>query len=127
MRDNDVLPERTPADSDTVAEPAFARVKRYLKAGLAEQRWPPGSRLPSEAELVAQFGISRMTAGRALKELQAEGLIDRVQGLGSFAAALHRVSSTLTIRDLQEEVESRGHRHRALVQHLATERADAAL
>ncbi len=127
MRDNNALAKRTPTDSDSPAEPAFARVKRYLKTGLAEQRWPPGNRLPSEAELVAQFGVSRMTAGRALKELQAEGLIERVQGVGSFAAALHRVSSTLTIRDLQEEVESRGHRHRALVQHQAIERADAAL
>ncbi len=109
------------------AEPPFAKVKRYLKEGLAEQRWPAGSRMPSEADLVAQFAISRMTAGRALKELQAEGLIDRVQGVGSFAATLHRVSSTLTIRDLQEEIESRGHRHRAQVHHQSTERAGEAL
>ncbi|MEN9728650.1 MAG: hypothetical protein RL434_3016 [Pseudomonadota bacterium] len=110
-------------DSLLPAEPSFARVKRYLKQGLAEQRWPPGTRMPSEAQLVAQFGISRMTVGRALKELQSEGLIDRVQGVGSFAAALHRVSSTLTIRDLQEEIEARGHRHRAEVHHQAVERA----
>lgn len=109
------------------AEPPFARIKRHLKEGLAEQRWLPGSRMPSEAELVDQFGVSRMTVGRALKELQAEGLIERVQGVGSFAAALHRVSSTLTIRDLQEEIESRGHRHRARVEHLASETASARL
>ena len=105
------------------AEPPFARIKRHLKEGLAEERWPPGSRMPSEAELVGRFGVSRMTVGRALKELQAEGLIERVQGVGSFAAPLHRVSSTLTIRDLQEEIESRGHRHRAWVEHQAAETA----
>lgn len=115
------------SDSLFPAEPPFARVKRYLKQGLADQRWPPGTRMPSEAQLVAQFGISRMTAGRALKELQAEGLIDRVQGVGSFAAALHRVSSTLTIRDLQEEIEARGHRHRAEVQLQSVERAGSDL
>ena len=109
------------------AEPPFARIKRHLKEGLAEQRWLPGSRMPSEAELVDQFGVSRMTVGRALKELQAEGLIERVQGVGSFAAPLHRVSSTLTIRDLQEEIESRGHRHRARVEHLAAEAASVEL
>lgn len=111
----------------SAAEPPFARVKRFLKQGLAEQRWPPGSRMPSESELVAQFGVSRMTVGRALRELQAEGLITRVQGVGSFAAALHRVSSRLTIRDLQEEIEERGHRHRAVVQHRGAERAGEAL
>ena len=45
----------------------------------------------------------------------AEGLVERVQGVGTFAAQLHRVSSTLTIRDLHEEIAERGHRHHAEV------------
>jgi GntR family histidine utilization transcriptional repressor len=61
-----------------------------------------------------------MTVNRALRELQNEGLIERVQGVGTFAAPLHRVSSSLTIRDLHEEIIARGHRHEARV-HLARE------
>ena len=57
-----------------------------------------------------------MTANRALRELQHEGLVDRVQGVGTFAAQLHRVSSTLTLRDLHGEIAARGHRHHAEVQ-----------
>ena len=76
--------------------------------------------MPSEADLVAKFGVSRMTVNRALRELQNEGLVSRAQGVGTFAAPLHRVSSTLTIRDLHEEIVSRGHAHRADV-HLARE------
>lgn len=116
-----------PSTPIPAAEAPFARIKRHLKEGLADERWPPGSRMPSEAELVERFGVSRMTVGRALKELQAEGLIERVQGVGSFAAPLHRVSSTLTIRDLQEEIEARGHRHRAWVEHQAAENAGVEL
>jgi GntR family histidine utilization transcriptional repressor len=71
--------------------------------------------MPSDAELVAQFGVSRMTVTRALNELRAEGLIERVQGVGTFAAQLFRVASTLRIRDLHEEITSRGHRHHAEV------------
>ena len=56
------------------------RVKQYLKEGLAAGRWTPGELMPSEAELVAEFGVSRMTVNRALRELQAEGLVDRVAG-----------------------------------------------
>ena len=93
----------TPASSST------------CKDGLARGRWAPGALMPSEAELVAQFGVSRMTVNRALRELQAEGLVTRAQGVGTFAAPLHRVSSTLTIRDLHEEIEARGHRHHAVV------------
>lgn len=96
----------------------YARVKAWLKDGLSRSRWPAGERMPSEAELVERFGVSRMTVNRALKELQAEGLVERRQGLGSFAAPLHRVSSQLTIRDLHEEIEGGGHAHSADV-HLA--------
>jgi GntR family histidine utilization transcriptional repressor len=52
-----------------------------------------------------------MTVSRALRELQLEGLVDRVQGVGTFAAQLHRVSSSLVIRDIHEEIVSRGHTH----------------
>jgi GntR family histidine utilization transcriptional repressor len=83
--------------------------------------------MPSEAELVARFAVSRMTVNRALRELQTEGLVTRTQGVGTFAAPLHRVSSTLTIRDLHEEIEARGHRHEAVVQVQTRERASAAL
>lgn len=105
----------------------YARVKLFLKEQLARGRWSPGALMPSEAELVAQFRISRMTANRALRELQQEGLVDRVQGVGTFAAQLHRVSSTLTIRDLHAEITARGHRHHAEVRLAREERADAAL
>jgi GntR family histidine utilization transcriptional repressor len=101
----------------------YMRVKQYLKRGLARGRWQPGAQMPSEAELVDRFDVSRMTVNRALRELQTEGLVDRVQGLGTFAAQLHRVSSTLTIRDLHEEIVARGHRHHAVVQFAREERA----
>ena len=105
----------------------YARVKQFLKDGLASGSWAPGEQMPSEAELVAQFGVSRMTVNRALKELQAEGLVERVQGLGTFAARLHRVSSTLTIRDLHDEITARGHHHSAVVHLQRSEKASAAL
>ena len=93
----------------------YTRVKQHLLDGLAQGHWAPGELMPSEAELVALFGVSRMTVNRALKELQSEGLVERTQGVGTFAAPLHRVSSTLTIRDLHDEIEARGHRHHAVV------------
>jgi GntR family histidine utilization transcriptional repressor len=105
----------------------YARVKAFLKQGLAAGRWPAGEQMPSEAQLMAHFTVSRMTVTRALRELQAEGLVERSQGVGTFAAPLHRVASTLTIRDLHEEIESRGHRHRAVVHVKRAERATAAV
>lgn len=118
-----------PAHSSTARGPAapYAQVKQALKVGLSEGRWRTGELMPSEAELVAQFGVSRMTVNRALRELQSEGMVDRVQGVGTFAAQLHRVSSTLTVRDLHEEIEAKGHRHHVEVQFAREERAGAGL
>ena len=113
---------RSNATGPQSAAAPYSRVKQHLMQLLGQGRWPPGALMPSEAELVTQFGVSRMTVSRALRELQAEGLIQRVQGVGTFAAQLHRVSSTLTIRDLHEEIAERGHRYHAEV-HLATEQA----
>ena len=101
----------------------YARVKRFLKTGLSKSRWRPGELMPSEAALVAQFGVSRMTVNRALRELQSEGMVERMQGVGTFAAQLHRISSTLTIRDLHEEIEARGHHHHSSVHFAREERA----
>ena len=111
---------------ETMAPP-YQRVKHFLKAGLAAGRWPPGALMPSEAELTAEFSVSRMTVNRAIRELQAEGLVQRSQGVGTFAAPLHKVSSTLTIRDLHDEIESRGHVHHAVVHLQRAEAASAAL
>ena len=109
------------------ARPPYALVKQFLKDELEKGRWAPGAQLPSEADLVAQFGVSRMTVNRALRELQDAGLIERVQGVGSFAAQLNRVSSMLTIHDIHDEIEARGHRHEAQVHLKQAETAPEAL
>ncbi len=106
-------------------EPQYLKVKNHLRAGISAGRWRPGDLMPSESELVAQFRVSRMTVSRALRELTAEGLVQRTQGVGTFVAQLHRIASTLTVRDLHEEITERGHRHEAKVQSLKRIRANA--
>ncbi len=50
----------------------YQRIRQHLLAPIQSGAWPPGHRLPSESELVARFGVARMTVGRALRELQNE-------------------------------------------------------
>lgn len=95
--------------------PAYAQVKAFIKDHIGSGAWKPGDSVPSESTLMKQFSVSRMTANRALRELMDEGMVHRVQGLGSFVAELHRISSTIRIRDIQEEVTERGHTHTAKV------------
>jgi GntR family transcriptional regulator, histidine utilization repressor len=107
--------------------PAYGQVKAFIKKRISTGSWKPGDPVPSEAALMEQFGVSRMTVNRALRELMGEGLVTRVQGSGTFVAELHRISSTLTIRDIHEEVAERGHVHTSRVLLAESEKAGADL
>jgi GntR family transcriptional regulator, histidine utilization repressor len=107
--------------------PAYEQVKGWIRQRIGSSEWKPGDTVPSEAALMQQFGISRMTVNRALRELATEGLVTRVQGSGTRVAQLHRISSRLTIRDIHEEVVERGHEHSSRVLLACKERASAAI
>jgi GntR family histidine utilization transcriptional repressor len=114
-----------PRKTSSVPAPQYLKVKNHLRERIASGHWVAGDLLPSEAELVALFEVSRMTVNRALRELSQEGLIERLQGVGTFVAQLHRISSTLNVRDVHDEILQRGHQHTAKVHSLATLKADA--
>ena len=65
-------------------ESKHQRISRLLREAIRSGSHPIGSRLPSEARLVQQHGVSRPTVMRALNDLEAEGLIERRMGSGSF-------------------------------------------
>lgn len=108
-------------------QPAYEQVKTFVKTQITSGAWRPGDAVPSESALQQQFGVSRMTVNRAVKELAVEGLVTRVQGSGTVVAQLHRISSTLAFRDIHEEVLARGHVHSTQVLKVESLRANAAL
>lgn len=59
-------------------------ISRQLLSEIASGKYGGAGRLPSEAQLVKRFGVSRPTVGRALRDLQTEGLIERRTGSGSY-------------------------------------------
>lgn len=64
--------------------PHHRRIEQALRERIA--RLQPGDRMPSDAELRAEFGVSRMTARNAMQRLADEGLIARRPGRGTFVA-----------------------------------------
>ena len=64
--------------------PKYARVISEIQRRIESGEYPPGSLLPSEHQLSAEFGIARPTVVRALRVLRQEGWIDTQQGKGSF-------------------------------------------
>lgn len=64
--------------------PRYREIEQALRARIAALR--PGQRLPSDADLCAEFGVSRMTARHAMSQLADEGLVRRDPGRGTFVA-----------------------------------------
>ncbi len=112
---------------NAVRLPAYEQVKAFVKAQITQGAWRSGDAVPSESALQQQFGVSRMTVNRAVKELAVEGLVTRVRGSGTVVAQLHRISSTLAVRDIHDEILERGHEHSTRVLTVEGLRADAAL
>ncbi|MCW5611309.1 MAG: FadR family transcriptional regulator [Rubrivivax sp.] len=59
-----------------------------LGARIRDERYPAGARLPTEAEIVAEFGVSRTVVREALSKLQASGLVQTRHGIGTFVVGL---------------------------------------
>ena len=73
-----------PARGDGIA--LHHRIATLLKDAIATGRYGPGERLPTEGELVALHGVSRVTVRRALLSLEQQGLIVRRVGAGTFVS-----------------------------------------
>jgi GntR family transcriptional regulator len=69
-----------------VREAAYQALARRLRDALLQGHYPEGVRLPTEAELAAEYAVSRQTVRRAFHDLVSEGMVHRVPGRGTFAA-----------------------------------------
>ncbi len=69
----------------------FERLSRDIVSG----RYQPGQKFPSEAVLVRQFQTSRITIGRALRELTQRGLVERIAGSGTYVRQRRASASSL--------------------------------
>src|SRR5690606_4159188 len=98
-------------------EPLHRRIAGDIERRIASGEWRPGFRIPTEAELMAEYGCARMTVSRAVSALSARGLVVRRRRAGTVVAHPPVHSSALVaIPDIQSEVEGRGlaYSHRLL-------------
>lgn len=81
---------------------------REILRDLAVSSLHPGAAIPSERQLIADYGVSRITVRQAIGQLVNDGYLTRVRGKGTFVA--HRpVQSTLHLASFTDEMRSLGH------------------
>src|SRR3546814_11942757 len=62
----------------------YLQLSTLMRRRISVGEWPQDMRLPALEELMQEFGVARVTVRQALALLEAEGLVTRKQGRGTF-------------------------------------------
>ncbi len=93
-------------------KPLHQQIRDDIEGQIRSGTLKPGDRIPFEHELMAQYGVSRMTVNKALTPLDDAGLIERRKRAGSFVRLPRLDSTVLDIPDIQHEITARGEAYR---------------
>ena len=99
----------------SATKPRYQELKDYIIGKISSGALQPSDRVPSENELVESKRVSRMTANRALRELNDEGYVERVAGRGTFVSDYRSRSDLLEVQNIADEIARRGHTHSSRV------------
>jgi len=100
----------TESNNQTIT-PLYEQVKRTITQRIVQEVWPRKFRLPDPDTLAKEFKVSRLTVQRALRELQADGLVMRVQGQGTFVVGPQIQCVVFELSDIADEIAERGSLH----------------
>jgi len=84
--------------------PLYRQIRRSIADPIIAGHLVPGTRLPSEHEMMEMFKTSRMTVNRALQMLSDEGLVVRHRRSGTFVARQLVEHAVLDLRDIADEI-----------------------
>ena len=89
------------------AQPLYQQLQRALRDAIQSGKLSPDDALPSERQLAAELGISRITVRKAIDGLADEGLLVRRQGSGNFVGA--RIEKNFAkLTSFSEDMRARG-------------------
>jgi DNA-binding FadR family transcriptional regulator len=74
----------------------YQQIARAIAAAIADGRYGPGDRLPSERELAEEFGVSRPTVRDAMIALEFQGLVESRQGSAVYVTAAAPVAGEVS-------------------------------
>jgi len=95
--------------------PLYQQLYEILRSRIASGEWQPGDLIPAEPDLMATYGVSRITLRQVLETLVRDGLIVREQGRGSFVARPTLEKGMVRIFSFTEDMHQRGLTPRSIV------------
>lgn len=89
-------------------QPKYVEIENKITEAIKSGKYPEGSELPSENEMINYFGVSRITIRRVADDLYRAGYIEKHQGKRGFVRSLQRVQELTTISSYTEEILRQG-------------------
>jgi DNA-binding GntR family transcriptional regulator len=86
-----------------IEEPAYLRIAADLRARILAAELAPGDRIPTEAQLMAQYGVSRTPAKMAISELKRDMLVEGRRGSGVYVRSVQRLVRRSAWRNIRME------------------------
>lgn len=103
--------------------PKYYQLKEIIRDGIEKSELRAGAAIPPERELCERYGVSRMTARQAVMELVNEGLLYRVQGLGTFVTEPKLGEGSGRLTSFTQDMRERGMKTTSDVLELGEEEA----
>lgn len=92
--------------------PRYRQIEAYLLDRIHGGAYPVHHRIPPEEQLARDFGVSRMTANKAIQNLVRQGYLVRQPGLGTFVTERKAESALHEVLNIAAEVRGRGNAYR---------------
>lgn len=81
-------------------EPAYIQLVNLIRKQIADGHFPPGSKLPSEAQLCRDYDVSHMTVRRAINVLIDSDIVNTAQGKGTFVKPINLGSVSFPLQEI---------------------------
>ncbi|WP_071871756.1 histidine utilization repressor [Atopomonas hussainii] len=91
--------------------PRYKAIEAFLLERIHSGAYPVNHQIPPEEQLARDFGVSRMTANKAIRDLVQQGYLSRQAGLGTFVCDRKAESSLHEVLNIAGEVRARGHHY----------------
>jgi len=95
--------------------PAYQQIKNAILDNIHSGKWQAGKAISTEMALAEEFGVSRMTVNRALKELSEERVLERRQGSGTFVTQQQFNHTFVEVRNIAQDLKSANRDYQAQV------------
>lgn len=109
--------------TNTGTTPLYCQMYELFVNKIVTQEWPEGSRIPREADLCAEYGISRITIRQALARMKSEGLLTSRQGKGTFVEPRHIEKNLDALYSFSDQEMQPGRKPRSVLLSFSIQRA----